>query len=159
MKTDVIRYLEEREVSFRLLTHKTPATSIQDAARQRGISPGQMVKSILLRDMDNNYALACVPGDLAADPKKVRAILNCRRMTCVSHQEAPKITGYQLGAITPLLLKTAMPIFFDQRLLLMREVTISSGSNMAGLALMIDDLVALCQPRIGDIVRDPTPSF
>ncbi|WP_425445680.1 aminoacyl-tRNA deacylase [Vibrio albus] len=154
MKTPITEYLNRQQVSFRLLPHQTPATSIEDAARQRGILPEQMVKSILLRDMDNNYALACVPGHYQADPKKVRAQLRCRRMTCVSQQDVPSITGYEPGTVTPLLLPDNMPIFFDVTFKDMQEVTISSGSNMAGIALQLHDLVKLCQPSFADIIRN-----
>ena len=153
MKTRITDYLTEQQIPFRLLPHQTPATSIEDAARQRGITPGKMVKSILLRDMDNNYVLACVPGNLQADPKKVRAILKCRRMTCVALKDVPSITGYEIGTVTPLILPVSMPIFFDLAFQEMSEVTISSGNNMAGIALGLNDLVDLCQPIFADIVR------
>ena len=145
--------MDERQVPYRLLLHTTPATTIDDAAKQRNILPGQMVKSILLRDMDNNYALACVPGHLSADPKKVRALLKCRRMTCVPSSEIADITGYQIGTVTPLLLASEMPIFIDMQLQNMQEVTISSGNTMAGIALNPADLFRLCRPVFADIVR------
>lgn len=153
MNTSIIQLLEQEKVAYRLLPHSSPATSIEGAAAQRGIHPNQMVKSILLRDMSNNYILACVPGDKPVDPKKVRAILNCRRVTCVSIKDVPEITGYQIGAIAPLLLKSPMPIIFDTALLNMQEITISSGNVMAGIAMDIQDLVKLCQPQLADIVK------
>ncbi|MDN3681699.1 YbaK/EbsC family protein [Vibrio tapetis subsp. quintayensis] len=152
--TSITQYLEKKQVSYRLLPHKTPATSIEDAALQRKCRPEQMVKSILLRDMGNQYALACVPGNRQVDPKKVRAELNCRRMTCVSSNELLEITGYEVGCVAPITLSTQMPIVFDFELLKQNEVTISSGSNMAGIALKLEDLLALCSPVISNIVRD-----
>lgn len=83
ISTPITQYLDAQQVPYRLLPHLTPATTIEDAARQRGIKPNQMVKCILLRDMGDNLALACAPGDRNVDPKKVRALLNWRRMTCV----------------------------------------------------------------------------
>lgn len=112
-----------------------------------------MVKCILLRDMGGMLALACAPGDLSIDPKKVRALLNSRRMTCVSLDEVERITGYQIGTVTPLLLKTEMPVIFDSLLLNEEIVTISSGSLMAGIALHREDLLNLCSPQIADIHR------
>jgi prolyl-tRNA editing enzyme YbaK/EbsC (Cys-tRNA(Pro) deacylase) len=154
MKTQITEFLSRHKVAFRLLPHQTPAISIEDAARQRGILPKQMVKSILLRDMDNNYALACVPGHLQADPKKVRAQLQCRRMTCVGLQDVTTITGYEPGTVTPLLLPVTIPVFFDLAFQDMQEVTISSGSNMAGIALQLNDLMELCHPWFADITRN-----
>ena len=153
LQTQVTAYLDAQQVSYRLLPHLTPAVSIADAAQQRGIRPAQMVKSILLRDMGDLFALACVPGDQSVDPKKVRALLNSRRMTCADTATVAKITGYQIGTVTPLLLLKPMPILFDARLLDESEVTISSGSQLAGIALHCQDLLQLCHPIIADICR------
>lgn len=153
-ETKVTRYLTEQQVSFRLLLHAVPAVTIEDAAKQRGIRTSQMVKSIVLRDMGNLYALACAPGDQSVDPKKVRALLECRRMTCVDLSLVPELTGYQVGTVTPLLLRTPMSIIFDHKILSEDEVTISSGSNMAGIAIRCDDLIKLCNPIFADICRE-----
>lgn len=152
--THITQYLESQQVNFRLLPHQRPAVTIEDAAMQRGIRPSQMVKSIVLRDMSNRYAIACAPGDQSIDPKKVRALLEWRRMTCVSMEQVASLTGYQIGNVVPLLLKTPMTVIFDQQLLSEPEVTISSGSNMAGIALQCDDLIRLCHPRVANICRD-----
>ena len=151
--TPLMQFLAEQNITFRLLPHQTPATTIEDAAQQRGIRPSQMVKAILLRDMGNLYALACAPGDRSIDPKKVRSLLQCRRMTCVDQADVESITGYKIGTVTPLLLKHHMPVVFDRSLFDEREVTISSGDRMAGLAISIDDLARLCQPTVADICR------
>lgn len=154
MNTPITQYLNDKGVRYQLLPHASPAISVQDAAQQRGITANIMVKTILLRDMGNLYALACVPGDQSADPKKVRALLQCRRMTCASLDEISNITGYAPGTVTPLLLKTEMPIFFDSKFKKLTDVTISSGTSMAGLMLALDDLTTLCQVTFADITRD-----
>ncbi len=133
INTPLMQFLSSQHILFRLLPHQRPATTIEDAAQQRGIRPSQMVKAILLRDMGNIYALACAPGDRSVDPKKVRALLQCRRMTCVDQSDVESITGYEIGTVTPLLLKRHMPIVFDPSLFEEGEVTISSGDRMAGL--------------------------
>ena len=100
--TSITKHLIQQGVSFTLLPHQTPATSIEDAARQREISPGIMLKTLLLRDMGGQMFAACVPGDQQVDPKKVRAIYQCRRVTCVSFDEVESITGFKPGTLTPL---------------------------------------------------------
>lgn len=139
-------FLESQQVEFRLLPHQSPTVSIEETAKQRNVCPSQMVKSMVLRDMSNRYALACTAGDTQIDPKKVRAILNWRRMTCVATEQLYDITGYAVGTITPLLLKNPMPIIFDESLSTCSEVTISSGSPMAGIAININDLEYLTKP-------------
>ncbi|GAB2636594.1 aminoacyl-tRNA deacylase [Vibrio panuliri] len=151
--TQVTEFLDIQQVEYRLLMHQTAAVSIEDAAKQRGIRPSQMVKAILLRDMGDQYALACVPGDRSVDPKKVRAVLNCRRMTCVDLSLVEAITGYAIGTVTPLLLKQPMPVIFDHTILDEKQVTISSGSKLAGISLACEDLIELCHPMFASIHR------
>lgn len=153
-ETKLTQFLEQQQVAFRLLHHQTPATTIEDAANQRGITTNQMVKCILLRDMGGKLALACAPGDKSVDPKKVRTFLQWRRMTCVNMKDVESITGYQIGTVTPLLLKTSMPVIFDHQILEQPVVTISSGSSMAGIALQTHDLIQLCCPSFAHIQRE-----
>lgn len=155
LSTPILRYLEQYNVDYQLLPHHTPAISIEDAAQQRGINTEQMVKCLLLRDMSDRLALACVPGNRHVDPKKVRAHLNWRRMTCVAREQVEVLTGYTVGTVTPLCLKKSMPILFDPTILRQTIVTISSGSPLAGIALWRDDLLHLCQPIMANIVREP----
>ncbi|OIQ24311.1 aminoacyl-tRNA deacylase [uncultured Vibrio sp.] len=151
--TPVTQHLDAQQVDYHLLPQKHPTRTIEETAQQRGVRPSQMVKSIVLRDMGNQYALACLPGDRHVDPKRVRAILDCRRMTCVAMSDIEAITGYQAGTVNPLLLKNAMPIIFDAQLLTETTVTISSGDAVLGIALDCKDLISLCNPLIADICR------
>ncbi len=151
--TAITQYLDSHQVSYQLLPHQTATITIEETARQRGILASQMVKTLLLRDMGNRLALACIPGNAAVDPKKVRQVLEWRRMTCVDRSQVESITGYPVGTVTPLCLKTSMPILFDHAILQHSIVTISSGSSLAGIALSVQDLIQLCQPRFADIQR------
>ncbi|MCG9561423.1 YbaK/EbsC family protein [Vibrio chagasii] len=153
METVITQWLDQQQVNYRLLLQSKPTTSIEETAQERGIDPSQMVKCILLKDMGNQYALACTAGDRSVDPKKVRSVLNCRRMTCVQLSDVESITGFKIGCVGPLALKRHMPIIFDPSIQNNSTVTISSGDRMAGIALDPDDLIALCAPIITEISR------
>ncbi|MDR9829521.1 YbaK/EbsC family protein [Vibrio sp. FNV 38] len=154
VSTPVIDYLLSKRVDFSLLPQNTETISIEDTAIARGILPHQMVKSILLRDMSDRYALACLPGDCSVDPKKIRELLSWRRMTCVQLDQLERVTGYPVGAVTPILLKQTKPIIFEQSLTALATVTISSGHRLAGIALTPQDLISVCEPIIGHICRE-----
>ena len=153
MQTSVTRYLEEEGVEYRLLPHRQPAKTVEEAARERGVDPQQMVKSILLRDMSGFHVLACVPGPAQVDPTKVRTMFGCRRMTCVSASEVEKVTGLIIGTVAPIGLKQPLPIIFDHSITAHSHVNISSGDRMAGIELATDDLLVLCDPMLADICR------
>lgn len=153
LSTPITRYLQQREIPFQLLMQGKEAASIQEAAHLRGIKAEIMVKAIVLRDMGGQYALACCPGNESIDPKKVRHTLATRRMTCASSEDVESITGATIGTVTPLLLRTAMPILFDTGLKQHSMVTISSGNSSAGLLLSLNDLVQCCSPLWADICQ------
>ena len=153
METLITQWLDQQQVDYRLLMQSKPTTSIKETAQERGIDPSQMVKCILLKDMGDQYALACTAGARSVDPKKVRSVLNCRRMTCVSLADVEAITGFKVGCVGPLALKRHMPIIFDPSIQNNSTITISSGDRMAGVALDLNDLMALCAPTVADISR------
>ena len=151
--TTVTRLLIDEGVDYRILPHTKPAKTIAEAAAERGVDPQHMVKSILLKDMSGFHVLACVPGPLAVDPKKVRALLGCQRMTCADAAEVEKVTGLVIGTVAPLGLKRPLVIVFDHTLTAIEKVNISSGDRMAGIEIATDDLLILCDPMIADICR------
>ncbi|GMQ47701.1 aminoacyl-tRNA deacylase [Vibrio sp. 10N] len=153
LETPITTYLKQNGIPFRVLMQSREAVSIEDTAALRGITPNMMVKTMVLRDMGNRYALACCPGDRQIDPKKVRAVLQSRRMTCVDSSDIEALTGYKVGTVTPLLLKTPMPIVFDHTLQSTPIITISSGERIAGIELALSDLCAQCAPTWSDIIR------
>ncbi|SMY36329.1 Cys-tRNA(Pro)/Cys-tRNA(Cys) deacylase YbaK [Photobacterium andalusiense] len=154
INTPVTQLLISEGVDYRLLPHTKPATTIAEAAAERGVDPQHMVKSILLKDMSGFHVLACVPGPQAVDPKKVRALLGCQRMTCADATEVEKVTGLVIGTVAPLGLKRPLVIVFDNAIAAIEKVNISSGDRMAGIEIATDDLLILCDPLLADICRD-----
>ncbi|GAM77603.1 transcriptional regulator [Vibrio ishigakensis] len=74
-------------------------------------------------------------------------------MTCVGFEEVQSITGYKPGTLTPFHLTHDIKVIFDRKILELPQVTISSGTDMAGVLLNTQDMLDLCTPHISDIVR------
>lgn len=56
INTPITEYLTRNGIAFRVLMQSREAVSIEDAALLRGIKPNMMVKTMVLRDMGNQYA-------------------------------------------------------------------------------------------------------
>jgi len=155
LKTEVTRILDARGIVYRVLPHSEPVFTVEAAARQRGVVKEAMVKSILLRDRDGRYVMACVTGDARVDPKAVRAHLpeKWKRLWFATAEEILAVTGCVQGAVTPLGLPRDVPVIFDEGIARRETVTISSGDVMAGLELRAMDLIALSQARIAPIAE------
>jgi Cys-tRNA(Pro) deacylase len=151
--TKVIRLLEDKKVSYRLLPHSEPVYTVAEAAAQRGVVQEEMVKSILLRDKNRHYVMACVTGDARLNPKAVREYLldDWKRLSFASAEEIFQVTGFVQGAVVPLCLPEHVPVIFDEAIARCKKVNISSGDPMAGLELDPQDLIRLTSAQIAPV--------
>lgn len=138
-----------------MLPHAEPVFTVEAAARQRGVPAREMVKSILLRDREGHYVLACVTGDAQLDAKAVRAHVPAgwKRLYFASPEEIQRITGCVQGAIAPLGLPEDVPVIFDEAIAGCARVNISSGHALAGLELDPQDLIRVAGARLAPIAR------
>ncbi len=153
LRTRVMDLLDAHGVAYRVLPHSEPVFTVEAAAAQRGVVKDEMVKSILLKDRDGRYALACVPGEARLDPQAVRAALGepWRRMSFASAEEIQAVTGYVQGAVAPLCLPDGVPVVMDEAFAALVNCNISSGDPMAGLELAAADLIRLTRARLARI--------
>lgn len=151
--TKIIRLLDSKKVPYKLLPHDEPVYTVETAAAQRGVVLSEMVKSILLRDKDRRYVMACVTGDARLDPKAVRSHLNgsWKRLSFASADEIKQVTGFVQGAVAPLGLPHEIPVIFDESIPKCSRVNISSGDPMAGLELDPQDLIHLAGAQLASI--------
>jgi Cys-tRNA(Pro)/Cys-tRNA(Cys) deacylase len=154
-QTKVIHILDANNITYRLLPHSEPVFTVEAAARQRGVVKEEMVKSILLRDKDGRYVMACVTGDARLDPKAVRAHLpnEWRRLSFATADEILAVTGCVQGAVAPLGLPDGVPVVFDQAIAGFEKVSISSGDPMAGLELDPQDLIKVAGGQLAHIAE------
>lgn len=153
LETRVTRLLDQEGVPYRLLPHDEAVYTVATAAAQRGVNAEEMVKSILLRDKDRRYVMACVTGLSRLDPKAVRAFLDgeWKRLTFANAEEIEAVTGYVQGAVNPLCLPEEVPVVFDRAIAALPQVNISSGDPWAGLELAPQDLIRLARAQLADI--------
>ena len=153
IRTKIIDLLDARQISYRLLQHSEPVFTVEEAAAQRGVSKDEMVKSILLRDKDEHYVMACVLGYSRVNPKAVRTYVPqaWRRLSFATADEILSVTGCVQGAVAPLGLPDSVPVIFDEAITRCQKVNISSGDPAAGLELKTQDLIEAADPQIAAI--------
>jgi len=153
--TRIMTILDAAGISYRLLPHSAPAFTVEEAARTRGVMPAEMVKSILLRDKDGRYVMACVAGTDRLDARAVRAILPAewKRLNFASAGEILCLTGCVQGAVAPVGLPAGVPVIFDEAIASCEKVSISSGDPVLGLELAPVDLIRVAGARLARIAE------
>lgn len=149
--TPVTRYLDERGIPYRFFKHAGVVHSLDQAARERGQSPEQIIRSIVFRLSHGGFVMVLVAGERQVSWHALRKHLGTSRISMATEMEVMQITGYQLGAVSPL--GTVKPIrtLMDRGVLEQEEISIGSGLRYTTVIMHCDDLVrALGQMEVGD---------
>jgi Cys-tRNA(Pro) deacylase len=147
--TPVTRALDEAQVPYTLHLHDHPIASLEQAARERGLRPAQVVRSLVFRGEDGTFLMVLAPGPGKVSWPRLRRYLGVTRLTTASPEEVERVTGYPPGAVSPLGLPTPLRILADRSLVEEQVVSIGAGVRHAGVVLDSGDLVRLIQPELG----------
>lgn len=158
-ETPVTRALDAKNVSYRLFRHPGPVRSLEQAAEERNQEPEQVVRSLLFRLTEDHFVLVLIAGSQQVSWRALRRYLDQPRLTTASREEVKRVTGYELGAVSPFGLPTPLRILVDESVLRPAEVSIGSGERGATVILRTADLmnalgevevVSLGEETIGD---------
>ena len=133
--------LEKLGIPHRVFRHAGKVTSLEQAARERGQRPEQIVRSILFRTGEDEYLMALVAGPAQISWKALRAYLGQSRLTMASETEVLEITGYPIGAVSPFGTTRTLSGTGSLRLLVdpsvFAEEEISIGSGIRGTTIIL----------------------
>jgi Cys-tRNA(Pro) deacylase len=135
------------------LIERVAASSLEEAASIMGITPQDIVKSLVVKRHDGTFLFALVPGDRQISWPKLRAVVGVNKLQMPSADVALEVTGYERGTITPLGSTTAWPVFADERIV-GKRVSLGAGEHGYSLFVDADDLIAAYDATVADIT-DP----
>ena len=132
------------------------AGSLEEAAHILGITPADIVKSLVVKRHDGSFLFAEIPGDRQISWSKLRAAVGVNKLRLPEASVAFEATGYERGTITPLGSTTAWPVYVDERVV-GRRVSLGAGEH--GLSAFVDgdQLIARLDATVADI-SDELPS-
>lgn len=153
--TPVTRALDEKTIPYRFFRHPGEVTSLEQAARERGQKPGQVVRSILFRLAENTFAMVLIAGPGQISWPALRKYIGQSRLTIASNSEVESATGYLPGSVSPFGLPAPMRILVDNSVLAEEEISIGSGLRGTTVILKTADLLrALEEYETGDFAQE-----
>jgi Cys-tRNA(Pro)/Cys-tRNA(Cys) deacylase len=132
--------LQKMGIAHRVFRHPAFVTSLEQAARERGQRPEQVVRSIVFRLGEDEFIMALVAGPAQISWKKLRQHVGRSRLTMASEAEVLKHTGYRIGTVSPFGLPGPMRVLIDPGVFSEAEISIGSGIRSTGIILASDDL-------------------
>lgn len=155
-KPPVSLALDKLKIPHRIFTHPGPVNSLEQAARERGQRPEQVVRSILFRTGEDEYLMALVTGPDQISWKALRTYLNQSRLTMANEAEVLAVTGYPTGAVSPFGTKRTMRILVDPGVFVEDEISIGSGVRGTTVILKSADLRrAMGKSEIVPLLENP----
>ena len=127
-----------------------PASSAEESARFQGVGPEQLLKSIVVRLGEGDFIFVLVPGPRQIDWKKLRKHLGVSRVSMPDREEAKRVTGYDVGTITPFGSDTQLPVIIDASA---AEGTVTIGGGARGVNIHADvkELAVVLEANFVDV--------
>src|SRR5690606_1792710 len=136
------------------MTRHDAVGSLAEAAAARGVEPGRLIKTIVVRRGEGDYLFVLVPGDRQISWPRLRALLGVSRLSMPSKEVAFEVTGYERGTITPFGALHRWPVVADSRLSEPGPVSIGGGAHGVGATVAAVDLTTALDATVAD-VTDP----
>ena len=155
--TRITSYLDAQGVQYGLVEHE-PTYSAVAEARAAHEHAACTAKTIVLADGDQ-FRLAVIPADQRLDLAKARELLDTGpELRMASETEiAAAFPAYDVGAMPPVGPALPQPALVDVRLLYSDTVLCCGGDHTHGLVMDTRDMLALCEPRVGDLCAGTEP--
>jgi Cys-tRNA(Pro) deacylase len=131
------------------IVERPQAASLEEAAAVQGITPGQIVKSLVVKRHDGTFLFALVPGDRQISWAKLRAVVGVNKLQLPEASLALEATGYERGTITPFGSTTQWPVYVDSRVT--GRVAMGAGEHGYSAWVLTDDLVRGFGATVADI--------
>jgi Cys-tRNA(Pro) deacylase len=136
------------------LVERLAAHSLEEAAGILGITPADIVKSLVVKHKDGSFLFALIPGDRQISWPKLRSLVGVNKLSLPPADVAFDATGYERGTITPLGSTKAWPVYADHTIT-GRRISMGAGQHGYSAFVDADALTAALDAVVADI-SDPS---
>jgi Cys-tRNA(Pro) deacylase len=148
--TPVTKALDELGIPYHLHIHEQPLQSLDQAAHERGLKPGQIIRTLLFRCERQSYVLVLMAGSKKVNWTKLRHYLSVSRITTATPEQVLEITGYEPGAVSPFGLVSPLRILADSSIADYEQISLGAGIRNAGILLKREDMLNNLEMEMGD---------
>jgi len=151
MTTRGLEQLKRERVPFEELGYRPDEEGVLFAAESLHLDKSKVIKTLVFRGDGRSFLLALMGGDGSVSEKKLARASGHKRVSPASPRDAERVTGYEIGGISPLGLKRPLPVVLDRALTRHPVVVINAGARGTLVRLAMDDLVRLVDATMADI--------
>jgi Cys-tRNA(Pro)/Cys-tRNA(Cys) deacylase len=146
---NVTRMLVAKGVAFE--AHELPAEKLGgvEAAAFLGVDPQRMFKTIVAVRSEGKPVLALIPAAAQLDLKALGRALGGKKLQVATQVQAEKLTGLQVGGISPLaLIGKGFEVALDESALGFEKIYLSGGQRGLNISITPQAVVELTRAKV-----------
>jgi Cys-tRNA(Pro)/Cys-tRNA(Cys) deacylase len=153
-KTNVVRLLEARGISFELLSYEVDESDLSavSVAAKAGIDIDRVFKTLVLRASPGELFVCVIPGGYELDLGKAAQAAGVKKADLIPVREILDLTGYIRGGCSPVGMKKTYPTFIDETCQLYDKIYVSAGVRGLQVLIAPGDLINLANAEVTDLM-------
>lgn len=149
-KLNSMRILEANDIPYQVVTFDASIHSAEGVAQVADVPLAHVYKTLVALPNEPGRpapVLVLLAADRQLDLKALAQVAGHKKMRMAGHSEAEKLTGLQVGGISPLaLLVKNWPVYIDAAVEELDWILLSAGQRGVDLRVAVADLKRLLEP-------------
>lgn len=148
------KLLDDNKIEYKVLIHEPVYTSEQAAQmRGKGIEEGlrRGAKAMIFK-VDEKYIQCIVPAHKIVDIKKVKVLLNAKKIKMATPEDVLKVTNCEIGSVPPFGNLFSIPVYCDKELA--EEIDFNAGLHDTSITMKRADWEKVVKPIVCDIAKE-----
>ena len=153
MSTRAIKYLKQKDIPYKVIKYEQEEKGAEFAAKATGFPIEKTIKTLVVELGQEKYCFALMPGDKQLDLKSLAKACSVKRAAMVDIATAQRLTGYQVGGVSPFGSKQRLPVVMEESMLKFDNVIINAGQRGIMLMMAPEDIVKALNCKLYSFAR------
>ena len=154
-KTNAMRLLDSAGLDYEMASYDYDESDLSGvhAARELGVSPEIVFKTLVTRGDGNAFFVFVIPVAESLDLKKAAKASGNKKIEMIHVKEILDITGYIRGGCSPIGMKKLYPTYIDETATLYEKIYFSAGKRGVQIILDPSELADITHGIFADITE------
>lgn len=154
-KTNAMRILDLEKITYTVLEYVVEEDSSSyglQAADKLDLSNDTIFKTLVTKNEKNIINIFCIPVNYMLDLKKAAKVSGSKKIEMVLSKDVLKLTGYMVGACSPIGMKKVFSTYIDETATLFDTIGISGGIRGSEIILSPISLSTFIDAKFCDLI-------
>ena len=149
--TLALRFLRQRGIPHDAREYDHRVKGAAYAAEALDWPLAAMAKTLVVALADRSHCLCVLPGDAELSLKKLARSAGVKAARMTVPEEAERLTGYQVGGISPFGARKRLPVWFHDALADLDRIGVNGGRRGLIVFLSPGDAIRALGARVADL--------